>query len=500
MGGVGNGEMFRQPYSQMLSMNTNVMSDWHRDMYPNPDINETCCAYNLAKLSKDLNCFDPDNAQYMDYYERLLNNQIVGSLHPDHWAVTYQYAVGMNAIKPFGNETPQSTCCGGTGAENHVKYQEAAYFVSDNTAWVALYMPTTAHWREKGVTIEQDCEWPAQHSTLTIKMDEGKNSASFTLKLRVPYWATEGFDIKLNGKSIAKDYQPCSYAEITQRTWSDGDKVEITMPYTTHICWGPDKMDLAATGKNEVRTPFEPKWLGAVMYGPLVMATSDVKEWKDADFNLSSTLSEIHPTSTSGDDNTGGKLIHLQMQTPTGRTISFTPDYYQTDHSTHYLRLTVDNGTKKKASKDIDKNNLEQALLLAKERMEAQAAWNALSVKVPAFSPWAPHGFARLTKQVEQAKAVMAKGKKEVTQAEINKTVSALNVAINSMRPGNLAEPEDLSELLPMLTAAKDIPNKSTELREAINYADMVVQYVNDGSGTHDLINKAVKELKATIK
>ena len=56
------------------------------------------------------------------------------------------------------------------------------------------------------------------------------------------------------------------------------------------------------------------------------------------------------------------------------------------------------------------------------------------------------------------------------------------------------------SELLTMLTAAKDIPNKSTELREAINYADMVVQYVNDGSGTHDLINKAVKELKATIK
>lgn len=129
MGGVGNGEMFRQPYSQMLSMNTNVMSDSQRDLYPNPDMNETCCAYNLAKLSKDLNTFDPDNAQYMDYYERLLYNQIVGSLHPDHWAVTYQYAVGMNAIKPYGNETPQSTCCGGTGAESHVKYQEAAYFV-----------------------------------------------------------------------------------------------------------------------------------------------------------------------------------------------------------------------------------------------------------------------------------------------------------------------------------------------------------------------------------
>lgn len=94
----------------------------------------------------------------------------------------------------------------------------------------------------------------------------------------------------------------------------------------------------------------------------------------------------------------------------------------------------------------------------------------------------------------------MAKGKKEVTQEDINKAVSALNVAINTMRPGNLAEPEDLSELLPMLTEAKNIPNKSTELRDAINYADMVVQYVNDGSGTHDLIDKAIKGLKATIK
>ena len=30
--------------------------------------------------------------------------------------------------------------------------------------WVGLYMPTTLHWKEKGVTIKQDCLWPAQHS------------------------------------------------------------------------------------------------------------------------------------------------------------------------------------------------------------------------------------------------------------------------------------------------------------------------------------------------
>lgn len=71
---------------------------------------------------------------------------------------------------------------------------------------------------------------------------------------------------------------------------------------------------------------------------------------------------------------------------------------------------------------------------------------------------------------------------------------------INTMRPGNLAEPEDLNKLLSLLTNAKNIQNKTTELREAIDYAEMVVQYVNDGSGTHDLIEKAINKFGAVKK
>ena len=495
MGGVGNGEMFRQPYSQILSMNTSVMSDHQRNMYPNPDINETCCAYNLAKLTKDLNCFDPDNAAYMDYYERILYNQIVGSVHPDHWGVTYQYAVGMNAIKPYGNETPQATCCGGTGVENHVKYQEAAYFVNDKTMWVALYLPTVAQWDDQGVTIEQQCLWPAENSTLIVKRTDPTKNATFAMKLRVPYWATQGFNVKLNGKSIAKTYQPCSYVEIPNREWQDGDQIEVIMPYTKHINWGPDKMDLAATGKNETRTPFAPQWVGAIMYGPLVMATSDVKEWKEADFTLSSNLNEIHLNGSMLDGKYGDNLFTLSLNDK-----QFQPDYYQTQHATHYLRLNVLTGAKQKAKKGVDKTNLEQAFQIAKERVESQNAWNALSVKVPAFSPWAPNGYARLLTQMEAAEKLISKPAKELTQEEVNFVTSALNMAINTMRPGNLAEPEDLNELLPLLTETKNIRNKTTELREAIEYGDMVVQYVNDGSGTHDLIEKAIKRLREAQK
>ena len=497
MGGVGNGEMWRQPYSQMLSMNTSVMSDQRGNIYPNPDINETCCAYNLAKLTKDLNCFDPDNAAYMDYYERVLYNQIVGSVHPDHWAVTYQYAVGMDAIKPYGNETPQSTCCGGTGAESHVKYQEAAYFANDNTIWVALYMPTKARWN--GAVITQDCQWPADRSLITVQATAGVNPR-FAMKLRVPYWATEGFDVKVNGKSVAKTYQPSSYVEIAEREWTPTDKVEVIMPFTRHINWGPDKMDVAATGKNESRTAFPPMWVGTLMYGPLAMATTDVKSWNDADVSLSSALSEIQPLARTDAGGYNGNIYALSIPT---RNLRFTPDYYQTGHSTHYLRLNVKAQRKNTGNGRIDKTNLEHAIQVARERVKSQEDWNALTVKVPDFSPWAPNGYSRLVQQLEKAdslfNALPAAGKdKGGKQEEINNATSALNVAINSMRPGNLAEPEDLAELLALETSLKEnVPNKSAELRDALRYADMVVRYVNDGSGTQDLIDKAIARLKA---
>ena len=492
MGGVGNGEMFRQPYSQMLSMNTSVSRGWGRNSrpMPDPDLNETCCAYNLAKLTKDLNSLNPDDARYMDYYERVLYNQLVGSVDADHYATTYQYAVGMNAIKPFGNETPQSTCCGGTGVENHVKYQEAAYFVNDDAIWVALYMPTVADWKAKGVTVEQDCLWPAEKSTVKI----AKGDATFAMKLRVPYWATEGFDVKLNGKSVAKSYQPCSYVEIPSRQWSVGDVVEVVMPFTKHINFGPDKMELAATVENPQQT-FAPMWIGTVMYGPLVMTTEDVKDWSNADINLSSDLKEIQLNGASDGTGKDGNLYTLSLN-----GLKFVPDYYEKNHSTHYLRLNVQSSGKKSKSGKLDKSGLEAAIKIASERKADQEKWNALTVKVPAHAPWAPNGYARLMEQLKNAEAVSGKSNKSLTQAEVNSAATALNMIINTMRPGNLAEPEDLSELQNLLTDTKEIRNKNTEVREAIDYADMVVGYVNGGSGTKDMIVKALDQLKTARK
>lgn len=490
MGGVGNGEMFRQPYTQILSMATNGLQEGESEAYP--DINETCCAYNLVKLSKDLNCYNPDNAQYLDYIERTLYNQIIGSLNPDQYQTCYQYAVGLNATKPFGNETPQSTCCGGTGSENHTKYQQSAYFANDHTLWVGLYMPTTLHWKEKGVTIKQDCLWPAQHSAIKITEGEG----DFTLKLRVPYWATQGFSIKVNGKEMAKSYQPSTYVELEQKHWKVGDVVEIDMPFSKHIEYGADKLSSDVASLDG--TPLKTSWVGTLMYGPLVMASTGAQTWNQATLNIDSRLSNITVGESNGvTTGAGANLLTLKLG---GK--EFQPDYYRNANSTHYYRINLTDAKSKKSKKvKIDFTELNSLLNLAAERKADQEKWNALSQKVPEYAPWAPFGYERMLKVMALAQELVAKGKKKVTQDELEGTTAILNRAINTMRPGNLAEMEDLRELSGLLRRAGwPDDNTSEELKEAISYGRMVQKYVTDGSGTHDMIHAAVGKLKKAMK
>lgn len=621
-GGVGNGEMFRQPYSQIVSMATNVTSDGENNLYPSPNINETCCAYNLAKLTKDLNCFNPDDARYMDYYERVLYNQLVGSLHPTHYMTTYHYAVGLDASKQWGNETPQATCCGGTGSENHVKYQEAAYFVSDNTIWVGLYLPTLAEWDEKKVKLQQDCTWPAEKSV--IRLAEGR--ARFAMKLRVPFWATAGFDIRLNGVSVADKYQPQSYVTIPEREWTTADVVEIDMPFSAYIDFGPDKMETAATAKNEVKTPFAPMWTGTLMCGPLAMTATNLTSWNQATLELKSDLSDITIGKAAEEGKEASAVYSLDC-----KGIKFLPDYYTDKHSTHYFRINLsgnpraeikqmlgqklreaqsyrtkcydkassqaltsaisvvealyesDSASVKKArealalldksisglkairldktrlkailatankkesklytwdsyaelqkvlkeaekiletansqkevdfagytlnqkmetlvpASSVDKSQLREWLVLARERIKAQEAWYALEVKVPDYAPWASHGYKRLAEQYAASTNVYQNKDKNYNQDEVNKTAAALNMQINTMRPGNLAELEDLEQLLSVLAEAKGkLDSNNPQVQDEIAYAEMVVRYVNQGSGTTDMIANAEKRLDVLL-
>jgi hypothetical protein len=56
-----------------------------------------------------------------------------------------------------------------------------------------------------------------------------------------------------------------------------------------------------------------------------------------------------------------------------------------------------------------------------------------------------------------------------------------------------------MDTLLPLLEKAKQQP-KTKAVQDAIDYAEMVVKYVSDGSGTMDMIQRATDQLKAVVK
>ena len=254
IGGVGTGETFKDPYTQ----GQNILGNESRG-----ENCETCAAYNMLKLTQQLYNYDPDNAEYMDYYERTLINQIAASQSHDtteymHNGTTYMLPIDPGQSKDYDTDYGGFTCCNGTGMENHVKYQAAAYAKSDDTLYVNLYMPTTVTWDEMGVSVKQETDFPSEHSKLTVT-----GSGEFTIKLRVPYWATDGFEVRVNGETICTNPEVSTYVEIT-RTWESGDVITINMPYTLHLDKTPDEVDGST--------------VASLMYGPLVMVAKDDRD------------------------------------------------------------------------------------------------------------------------------------------------------------------------------------------------------------------------------
>jgi len=203
---------------------------------------ETCTTYNLLRVARNLFFHNPDPA-YLEYYERGLVNHILGSRRDAASTsspnVTYFFPLALGSVRSFGN---LGTCCGGTGLENHTKYQETIYFrAPDNSAlYVNLYIGSVLQWTEKGVTVTQTTDFPrAQESTLTIS-----GSATFDLNLRIPQWA-DGFRLWINGVEQTGTKTPGTFL-LVRRPWSAGDTVRVAFPFKTRTESTLDRTDVQA--------------------------------------------------------------------------------------------------------------------------------------------------------------------------------------------------------------------------------------------------------------
>jgi hypothetical protein len=236
-GGHGDGEHFFP------------MADFARHVFSAKG-SETCCQYNMLKLTRSLFLHDPQ-AEYMDYYERVLYNGILASQDPDTGMATYFQGARPGYMKLYHTPVDSFWCCTGTGMENHVKYRESIYSHDDHALYVNLFIPSSVTWKERSAVLTQTTAFPETASTI-FQWKLAKPS-EMTLKLRHPHWSRSA-TVLVNGAEIARSTTPSSYVEIS-RTWYDGDRIELRLAMEIGAEWAPAAPEIVA-----------------FTYGPLVLA------------------------------------------------------------------------------------------------------------------------------------------------------------------------------------------------------------------------------------
>jgi DUF1680 family protein len=276
----------------------------------NGDMCEGCATYNMLKISSALFQHDPD-AKYMDYYERALYNQIAAIIQPTGVGTIYHFAQTPGAAKSFGNTGLNGfSCCNGTGIENHTKYQDSIYMHrGDDELYVNLYIPSTLYWKD-GLTVKQSTSYPnSDTTTLTVS-----GGGDFAVYLRIPYWATNGFTVLLNGEPLDIAADPSSYIVI-DRVWSDGDTVTLTVPMDFHIFETINRPNIAS-----------------VLYGPLVLAASETA--------VQPTFRKV---TLDGSDLSNSITIDPSTMTAQTNGVTLRPLYfYNTQRYSTYLDITLE--------------------------------------------------------------------------------------------------------------------------------------------------------------
>ena len=215
-----------------------------------PAAEECCCGYNMLKLTRHLFSWTGEPAT-MDYYERTLFNSRLGTQDPEGMKM-YYLSLYPGLWKTFGKRFDSFWCCTGTGSEEYAKLGDTIYFHDAQGVYVNLFITSELSWPEKKVTLLQETSFPEEEgTTLTFKTGA---PVKMLVHVRVPYWATRGVTVSINGKKQEVAAKPSSYLTL-DRTWNDGDKIEVAMPMSLHLAPLPDEPTTQAA-----------------MYGPLVLA------------------------------------------------------------------------------------------------------------------------------------------------------------------------------------------------------------------------------------
>jgi DUF1680 family protein len=212
---------------------------------------ESCNTYNMLRLTEKLFLSDP-RSTYIDYYERAVFNHILSSQNPKGGFV-YFTPMRPQHYRVYSQAQECFWCCVGTGMENHGKYGELIYAHSANNLFVNLFIASKLVWKEKGISLEQQTNFPNQEtSVLKFTINQPR---SFNVHLRYPVWVNKGqMQITVNGRSVEAIKDENGFVVINRR-WKTGDVIAIRLPMHANMEYLPD------------RSPW-----ASFVYGPIVLA------------------------------------------------------------------------------------------------------------------------------------------------------------------------------------------------------------------------------------
>lgn len=211
---------------------------------------ETCCTYNMLKLSRHLFCWEP-SAEIAGYYERALYNHILGQQDPESGMVCYFLPLASGSYKVYSTPENSFWCCVGSGFESHAKYGESIYFHDDGNVYVNLFIPSVLDWKEKGLNLVQKTSFPDDDRVdITLVSAPEEETGIF---LRYPEWSGIP-EVAVNGKKVKVEQDKGSYIKVV-REWKAGDRITARFPMSLRLESTPDNPSKAA-----------------VLYGPVVLA------------------------------------------------------------------------------------------------------------------------------------------------------------------------------------------------------------------------------------
>ncbi len=273
--------------------------------------NETCGNISKAMWSWRMLQLTGD-ARYADVIERVMYNTGLSGVSLSGSHFTYSNPLRFNGDKHFigNNDSPRRWtrwscyCCPPQVTRTLAGLHRWAYSASEGQTWVHLFGSNrlVTGQGDQEIILDQTSDFPwAGDVSLTVTKAPAVEHA---INLRIPGWAGAA-TLKINGDTIALSGDGPRY-ETLSRVWSDGDRIEVSLPMEPQIVIGKPDIE-------EIRNQ------AAVVVGPMVYCL------EGADLPDGVTIEDVILTSTAkftprkGDGLFAGMtLLDVTLQTRPG--------------------------------------------------------------------------------------------------------------------------------------------------------------------------------------